>query len=115
MSAAPDELLVEGHAFSTQRTLFGVVGWKIAAYQAEDRFAVDLDGRATPETADAHHVRAELLHELDQEVERAAARDQVFDQEHLRARPEQALELRGERDAPLAAREPLGAVDDHRA
>src|SRR2546430_14355269 len=115
MSASPDELLVEWYAFSTQRTLFGVVGWKIAAHQAEDRLAVDLDRGATPEATDADDVRAELLHELDQEVERGPARHQVFDQEHLRARPEQALELRGERDAPLAAREPLGAVDDDRA
>src|ERR1041384_233491 len=112
MAAPLDELLIERHAFSTQRTLFGIVSWKIATHETEDRLAVDLDRRAPPEAPHADHLRAEMLHQLDQEIQLGAARDQVLPQQQARAGPQRALELDGQRPPPLAARQALGAVDD---
>ena len=110
---AADEFFVEWHALGAEGAVLGVVGREVAAHQAEDGpVAVELHGRAAPEAADADHLAAELLHQIDQQVQRRPGGHQIFDQEDFGARAHQALELYGQRDAALAARQPLRAVDD---
>src|SRR4029453_7177372 len=103
MSAPLYELLVERHAFSTQRTLVRVVSGKITAHQTEDGLAVDLARGASPEAPDADAPGARTLHELDQKVQRGSARDEILHEQHARARADEPLELDRQRHAPLAA------------
>src|SRR5688572_15703619 len=109
MAGTADELLVQRHPFSTQGTVSRVVSWKIAADEAEDRLAVHLDGGPAPEAAHTDHLSPQLLDQLDEEVQRRAARDQVLDEQDAGGGPDQPLELDGQRDASLAARQSLGA------
>jgi len=93
MCSPADEFFVQRDALSTEGAIFWSIGGKVPTHKAEDRLVIELDGRATPETADADHVRAELLHEADEQVQRATRRHQILDEEHVRARPDQPLEL----------------------
>src|SRR5262245_41731683 len=70
MTAAADELLVERNAFAAERAILGVVRGEVATHQAEDRLAVfHLDRGPPPQAADADDLRAELLDQLDEQVQ----------------------------------------------
>src|SRR5207302_2006946 len=92
--------------------LVDVQGSVFEPHEAEDRLAGELDRRASPQAPDADHFRAELLDQVAQEGERGAGADQVLDEEDLRGRADEPLELDRDRHAPLTPREPLGAIDD---
>src|SRR5262245_43655924 len=111
MSSAVDELLVQGHALPAERTLGGVVRRKVTAHEAEDGLAVDLDRGPPPQTAHPDDLGAELLDELDEEVQRAAAGDQVLHEQHPGAGTDEPLELDRQAHPPLAPRQALGPVD----
>src|SRR2546430_12526435 len=70
--------------------------------------------RTAPEAPDPDHLRAELLDQVDQEIQRLARAHEVLDEEDLRGRSDEPLELDRQRHPPLATREALGAVDDDR-
>src|SRR5688572_7563770 len=99
MAGAAYELLVQRNAFSTQRTISRVVSWKIATDEAEDRLAVHLHRGPAPEASHPDHLRAQLLDQFDEEVQRRAAGDQVLDEQDAGRGPDQPLELDGQRDA----------------
>src|SRR6476661_3439813 len=70
-------LLVQRHALLAERTGLRRVGREVAAHQAEDLLAPDLRLlRAPPQGPDAHHLAAELLHQLREQPHRGAGADQ---------------------------------------
>ena len=104
MPRAPYELLVQRNTLPTQGAIFGVVGRKVAAHEAEDRLAVlYLHRGASPEAADSHDLSAKLLDQLDEQIQGGAARHEVLDQQDAGAGPDQPLELDRQGDAALAA------------
>ncbi len=111
MLAALHVLLVERHALLAERAGLGGVGGEVAAHQAEDLLAVDhrLLG-AAPQGADADHLAAQIFHELGEQPHGGARAHQVLHDEHLGPGADEALELDGQADAPLARADPLGAV-----
>src|SRR5436189_5492538 len=112
MVPSPDELLVERNATAAKRAIFGSVGGKVSAHEAEDGLAVQLDRRSPPQAPDADDLGSELLDEIDEQLEGGARTHEVLDQQHLRALADESLELDGQRDASLAATHPLHAVHD---
>src|SRR5919108_5597172 len=103
--AAPHELLVEWNTFATEGALVGTVCGKVPAYEAEDRPAPQIHRCAPPETPDADDLRPELFHQLDQQIQSAAGRDEVLHQQDLGPRPEQPMEFDRETHASLSARQ----------
>src|SRR5437762_6595416 len=115
MVPSPDELLVDRHAAATKRAIFGSVGGKVSAHEAEDRLAVQLDRRSPPQAPHTDDMGSELLDEVDEKLECGPGAHEVLDQQYLRALANQPLELDGQGDASLAAGHPLHAVHDDRA
>src|SRR5262249_38321759 len=111
---APYELLVEWNALATEGALLWTVSGKVPAYEAEHRSPAEVDGRSTPETAHAHDLGAQLLDELDQQIERAAGRDEVFHEQHLRPGTEKTVKFDREPDPTLTTGQALRSVDHHR-
>src|SRR2546425_861067 len=108
MGTTAHKLLIKGYAFFAQGTVWRSVRREVAAHEAENRLATQIDGRAAPEAADPDDFGADLLHEVHQQVDRRSGRDEVFDQQHARLGPEQPLELDGQRDFPVSADEAFG-------
>src|SRR5215472_3914546 len=112
MLASLHELLVQGHALLAQGAALGRIRGEIAADETEDLFAADLALlRPTPERSDAHDLSPEVFDELREEADGGAGAHEVLDDEHFGGLPDETVELRGERDSPLAAAHTLGAVD----
>src|SRR5205809_622424 len=112
MVPSPDELLVERNATAAKRAIFGSVGGKVSAHEAEDRLTVQLDRRSPPQATHADDLGSQMLDEIDEQLERGARTHEILDQQDLRALADEALELDGQRDASLTARHPLHAVHD---
>ena len=78
-----------------ERTLLRAVGGKIPAHEAEHGLAAQLDRCAAPEAPHADDLTAELLDQVDEQLERRAGTHEVFDEQHLRALADEPLEFHG--------------------
>src|SRR5207245_9901830 len=101
-------------ALSAEGALLWAVSGKVPAHETEHRPAAEVHRGAPPEATDARDLSAELLGQLDEEIERAAGRDEVLDQEHFRPRSQTAMKLHRQAHPPLAPGQPLGAIHDDR-
>src|SRR5215467_6803398 len=114
--ATAHELLIQRHALLAHRTLLGRIGGEVAAHEAEDLLARDLRLlRAAPERPDADDLAAQLLHEIAEQLHRAPRADEILHDQNLRARADEAVELRGQGDLALARAHALGPVHEGRA
>src|SRR5215471_1374103 len=105
------ELLIQRHALLAHRTLLGRIGGEVAAHEAKDLLSRDLRLlRAAPERPDADDLAAQLLHEIAEQLHRAPRADEILHDQNLRARADEAVELRGQGDLALARAHALGPV-----
>src|SRR5262245_25391624 len=110
--ASPHEFLVQSHPAAAQRAFVRRVGREVSTHEAEDRLSIELDRGSPPETPDAHDLRPDLLHEVDQQLERGARAHEVLDEQHLRALADETLELDRQRHPALATAHTLHPVHD---
>src|SRR5262245_51526362 len=114
--ATAHELLVQRHALLAHRTLLGRIRGEVAAHEAKDLLSRDLRLlRAAPERPDADDLAAQLLHEIAEQLHRAPRADEILHDQNLRARADEAVELRGQGDLALARAHALGPVHEGRA
>src|ERR1051325_6953285 len=83
VTPAPHELLVEWYTLAAQGALRGTVSGKVPADQAEHRPTAEIHGGTAPQATDADDLRSELVHQLDQQIQGAAGRHEVLDEEDL--------------------------------